>query len=87
MAELQRKNRIAMAGLIFLGAISIMTSVGWVDARGKSYHLREAWDILEAGFAPRTSSYSVSPYLMEWRLDDGTILMINLPSFPESGAV
>ena len=87
MLELQRRNRISLPGIVLLGTVLIVASIGWVDAQGKSHQLQEAWEILKEGFTPKTPPNSVSPYIMPWTLDDGTVMSINLPAFGDTGSV
>lgn len=86
MVEMQRKNRIAMTGVLLFGAMSILTSMAWIEACGKSDRLGEAWEILAAGFISKAPLYAASPLLMRWELEDGTFLTVNLPSFEDAGS-
>lgn len=82
LVEERRKNRISMVGMLVFGAASIIASIAWVDARDRTNRLGEAWEILAAGFAPRAPIALTSPLLMQWTLEDGTVMMVNLPSLP-----
>ena len=82
LVEERRKNRISMMGVLVFGAASIVTSIAWVDARDRTNRLGEAWEILAAGFAPKGPITRTSPLLMQWTLEDGTVMMVNLPIFP-----
>ena len=86
LVEERRKNRISKVGMLIFGTVSIIASIAWVDARDRTNRLSEAWEILAAGFSSRTPLNSPSPFLMRWELEDGTVMMVNLPAFEKTGS-
>jgi hypothetical protein len=83
MNELQRKNQRATGALLVLSAAWISTSFMFVDARERSAQLFQTLNILEQGYRVPAAS-PVESFLMLWKLEDGTVMTLNLPRPPEA---
>lgn len=79
LTELKRKNRFISVATMVLGTALILTGIAFVQARSEALGNGMARHILEAGYLANTVPVVHNPFILPWRLEDGTTMLVNLP--------